>query len=189
VTIGTEMSKLVGFTCEANPGKYRYTCVQFLDARCQGKPTKIKPANMLSEVPRGQSCFLDTSQAGTYLDTVFQSPPLSAVWVVGTDTSTPKVYEINFTFARDVLTEDSKLGKALTAKYGKPDSTNGDFQWSWNFGSEMMLSANCGATQGPTGDYCSLKAYDGTFLDTERSIQKARDEEKTKRDAPAAPAL
>jgi hypothetical protein len=189
VTLGSELGKLVGFTCEASPGKYRYTCVQFPDVRCQGKATKIKSVGTTAEIPNGQSCFMDSSNGGTYLDRVFQSPPLSAVWVIGTDTSPPKVYEINFTFARDVLTDDSKLGKALLAKYGKPDFTNGDFQWAWNFGSDMMLSANCGATQGPTGDYCSLKVYDQTVLDTERSIQKARDEERAKKEAPAAPAL
>jgi hypothetical protein len=131
---------------------------------------------------------MDEGSGGTYLDRKLTSPPLSYVSVVVTDTSAPVVYEVNYTFAKDVLTDDSNLGKALIAKFGKPTSTNPPIGMSWTAG-DVRLSAGCGTTEGPTGEYCSLQVSDTALLDSERSIQKELDDAQVKKNAPPPPKL
>lgn len=186
--IGTETDKVAGFTCDANVGKYRHTCVKFLDDRCANRPTKIGPVSFSSDLPGGQSCFMDSSTGATYLDRKIMAPPLSSLYVVGTDTAVPHTYEIHYTFANDVLGDDSKLGKALIAKYGPPDFKNYPMQMVWNAG-DAHLRASCGTVQGPAGEYCSLAVDDTSVLDADRATQKQADDEHRRRDAPPPPAL
>jgi hypothetical protein len=162
--------------------------VKFLDARCAGKKTKIGHISSTGDVPAGQSCFMDEGSGATYLDRKFTSPPLSAIAIVGTDTSAPRVYEINYTFANDVVTAESNLGKALIAKYGVPTTTNYPIQMGWTDG-DVVVRAACGSTEGPTGEFCTLSVSDTGLLDTERSIQQEADEAQEKQDAPPAPEL
>lgn len=186
--INTETDKVAGFTCDANVGKYRHTCVKFLDDRCTNRPTKIGPVSFSSDLPAGQSCFMDSSTGATYLDRKIVQPPLSSLSVVGTDTRVPRTYEIHFTFAKDVLGDDSKLGKALIAKYGPPDYKNYPIQMVWNAG-DAHLRASCGTTEGPHGEYCALAVDDTSVLDVEREKQKQADDEQRRRDAPPPPPI
>lgn len=193
VSAGAELFKVPGFTCGPDPAKdgfstYRRTCVKFLDKRCQGRPTKISHIRSEADVPAGQSCFMDEGSGGTYLDRKHLASPLSYISIVGTDTSVPRVYEINYTFAKDVLTEASNTGKALIAKYGAPDSTNPPIQMYWKK-DDVSLRAECGATEGPTGEYCKVQVSDDTLLDAERSIQKAFDDEQATKNGPPPPKL
>lgn len=191
IALGTGFFEVPGFTCGPDPSlrgfsTYRRTCVKFLDERCAGRPTKINHVSSHSDMPAGQICFMDEGNGGTYLDGKFMSPPLSAIAIVATDTSAPRVYEIRYTFARDMLTTDSKLGQALLAKYGKPSHFDPPTQMSWT-AADAQLDASCGGSEGPQGDYCTLTVSDTTLLDSERSKQKAADEQLAKRNAPAAP--
>jgi hypothetical protein len=165
---------------------YRRTCVKFLDERCAGRPTKINHVSSSSDRPAGQLCFMDEGNGGTYLDGKFMSPPLSAIAIVATDTSRPRVYEIRYTFAKDMLTTDSKLGQALIAKYGKPSHVDPPTRMDWT-AADAQLGASCGASEGAQGNYCTLTVSDTTLLDSERSKQKAADEQVAKQSAPAAP--
>ncbi|MBL8933817.1 MAG: hypothetical protein JNM69_04640 [Archangium sp.] len=193
VSAGAELFKVPGFTCGPDPSKegfstYRRTCVKFLDKRCQGRPTKISHIRTEGDLPAGQSCFMDEGAGSTYLDRKFMSPPLSYISIVGTDTSVPRVYEINYTFAKDVLTESSSTGKALIAKYGPPDFKNAPIQMSWKK-DDMNLRAECGATEGPAGEFCSIQVSDDTLLEAERSVQKAFDDEQAAKNGPPPPKL
>ena len=193
VTLGTEFSKVPGFTCGPDPvskgfTSYRHTCVKFLDERCKGRPSKIFHIRSSADLPRGQACFMDEGSAGTYLDGKLMSPPLSYLSIVATDTSAPRVYEVNYTFANDVLTDQSNLGKALIAKYGPPQERNEPLTMFWQSG-DVTLRADCGATQGPAGEFCSIKVSDDAFHDSERAIQQAFDDEQKLKNGPPAPKL
>lgn len=193
VSIGMDFDKVPGFTCGPDPvsqgfTSYRHTCVKFLDAKCKGRPSKIFHIRASGDLPKGQSCFMDEGAGSTYLDRKSTTAPLSSISIVATDTSAPRVYEINYTFAKDVLTDDSNLGKALIAKFGKPSSRNDPIQWSWTIG-DTTLTAGCGTTEGPTGDYCKLSVSDTVLLDAERSLQQAFDDEQKVKAGPPAPKL
>jgi hypothetical protein len=191
IELGTELSKLKGFTCDAKPGSYRHTCVKFLDDRCKGRPSYAKSISFAADVPPGQGCTYDVSTGGTYLDRKPTGAPLGAIAVVGTDTEVPRAYELRFTFAKDVLTPESNIGKALIAKYGAPDSSTEPIRMRWNAPSinDLYLSAECGGTEGPTGNFCIVQAYDGPLLDSERSIKQAADAAKLEKSGPPAPKL
>jgi hypothetical protein len=58
----------------------------------------------------------------------------------------------------------------------------------WEQG-EVTLRADCGATQGPAGEYCTLTAQDNGLHDAERSIQRAFEEGQKLKNSPPAPKL
>ena len=64
-----------------------------------------------------------------------------------------------------------KQQEALIAKYGPPDSTTEPIRMRWNAPkiNDLYLSAECGGTEGPLGDFCIVQAYDGPLLESERS--------------------
>ena len=193
VKLGAPLEKVPGFTCGPPPGTDGFTtqnhsCVKFLDARCKGRPAKIHHIRVSADVPAGQNCFMDEFTGATYLDRKYISPPLSAVRIIGTDTSAPLVFEIDYSFAADDLTDDSNLGKALIAKYGPPTSKNSPIQMSWDIG-EVRLSAMCRGTVGPQGEYCHIDVEDRALDGTERDLQREADEAEKHRNAPPAPAL
>jgi hypothetical protein len=193
IKLGTPLEKVPGFTCGPPPGTNGFTtqnhgCVKFLDTRCKGRATKIHHIRVAADVPPGQTCFMDEFSGGTYLDRRFVSPPLSAVHIIGTDTSAPLVFEIHYTFAADDLTDDSKLGKALIAKYGPPTFKNAPIQMGWELG-DVRLSASCRSTVGAQGEYCEITVEDRTLDGTERELQEAANEAEKRQNAPAAPNL
>jgi hypothetical protein len=193
IELGTAFDKVPDMTCGPDPASqgystYRHTCVRFLDERCAGRPSKIHHIRSTADLPGGQSCFMDEGSGATYLDRKHQVPELFSIAVVATDTRAPRVYEIAYTFPKDLLTPDSKLGQALIAKYGTPSSTTPPIRMSWTAGN-VRLDAACGATEGPQGELCTLTVGDTDLLDSERAKQKAADEAAEKRNAPPPPQL
>jgi hypothetical protein len=186
--LDAETDKAAGFTCDGATGTYMHACVQFLDDRCKARPTKIGHVSFSSDLPGGQSCFMDSSTGATYLDRKIMEPPLSAVWLVGTDTHDPRTYQIHYTFADNVLAEDSQLGKALVAKYGEPSYKSPPNRMSWSAGS-VQLTVDCGPNTDPQEDYCRMEVNDTSVLDAERAKQKTADETATRNNAPPPPAL
>jgi|HubBroStandDraft_6_1064221.scaffolds.fasta_scaffold56264_3 hypothetical protein len=187
VKLGTELSKLkqAGFTCDHQD--FRPACVMFLDAKCKGRPTKITPANVGSQMPAGQSCFLNSvagsAWGGTFLDRKLVT--LSHVVVEGTHSNVPRVDQIIYRFPKDVLTEDSNLGKALIAKYGKPNRADPPTSMTWTTTTDpnIILSAMCEAQS----DDCRLEVSDDDFRTAEGSIKDAADKAKDVKSGPAAP--
>ena len=191
ISLGAAIDKLPGYTCDADVGKYLHTCVKFLDDRCTGRPTYVVSVSFTSDLPKGQGCTYDAHTGATYLDRKITEAPMSAVAAIGTDTAVPRAYELRFTAAKDVLTQSSNIGKALIAKYGKPDFINEPVQMHWNAPglTDTFVHAECGMTQGPHGDYCVVQVHDGPFLDEERSTQKERQDKEAETSGPAAPQL
>jgi hypothetical protein len=190
IELGTPLSKLSGFTCDDRVGEYQHTCVKFLDPKCKGRKTYVKFISFNADVPKGQGCTYNSSNGGTYLDREMPTVPLFAVAVVGTDTAVPRAYEIRFTFALDQLTDDSNIGKALVAKYGKPDYKNAPMQMRWNAPGldDLYLAAECGGSAGPDA-HCLVQAWDGPLLQAERSIKQTADDAAKIQNGPAAPKL
>lgn len=191
--LGEPLEKQAGFTCGPPPGTDGFTtqshsCVKFLDKRCEGRPTKIHHIRSGADLPKGQTCFMDEFSGATYLDRTQVSPPLSAVRIIGTDTTLPLIMEIAYTFAADDVTEESNLGKALIAKYGAPQGKNAPLSMWWEMG-EVVLKVGCREVVGPTGEYCKLTVEDRSIDRTERELQEQANEERKKKNAPAAPQL
>jgi hypothetical protein len=187
VKLGTELSKLkkAGFTCDHED--FRPACVLFLDPKCKGRPSKINPANVSSQVPAGQSCFLNSNPGSgfgaTYLDRKLTT--LSHVVIEGTHSNVPRVDEITYRFPKDVLTEDSNLGKALIAKYGKPNRADPptSMTWTTTTAPNIILSAMCEAQS----DDCRLTVSDDDFRTAEGSIKDDADKAQDVKNGPAAP--
>jgi hypothetical protein len=196
VELGLPLAGQDGFTCGPPRGTDGFTtqnhsCVKFLDERCAGRPTKIHNIRSTGDVPRGQSCFMEEFTGATYLDREYTAPPLQAIRIVGTDTDNPKIFEIEYTFAADDVTRDSKLGKALIAKYGEPSYENPPTQMSWKIGN-ASLDASCrtiGGDNAAQGEYCRITVGDDDLDRREREMAEQRAEEQRRANAPAAPDL
>ncbi|MBX3155680.1 MAG: hypothetical protein KF773_06755 [Deltaproteobacteria bacterium] len=173
--LGVPLEKQAGYTCGPPRGTdgfstQNHSCVKFVDARCSERPTKIHHIRSSGDVPRGLTCFMDEFTGATYLDRKLLLPPLFAVRLVGTDTNDPKVFQIHFTFAADDLTETSRLGKALIAKYGPPTSRAEPVRMVWQAG-DVELRAECrtiGGDNAAIGDYCTLSVEDRALDHRER---------------------
>lgn len=196
VQLGLPLEGQDGFTCGPPRGTDGFTtqnhsCVKFLDERCKGRPTKIHNIRSTADVPRGQSCFMEEFTGATYLDREYLAPPLLSLRIVGTDTENPKIFQLEYTFAADDLTRDSKLGKALIAKYGKPSYENAPMQMSWQIG-DIRLDAACrtiGGDNAADGEYCRLTVRDDDLDRKERELEQQRIEDQRRANAPAAPEL
>jgi hypothetical protein len=193
IKLGQPLESQPGFTCGPPPGTdgfstQNHSCVKFLDAKCKGRPAKIHHLHSNGDVPKGQSCFMDEFNGQTYLDRQIASLPLSAVRIVGTDTTKPLIMSIEYTFAADDVKEDSNLGKALIAKYGPPTSKNEPIGMYWQMGN-VVLRVDCRVIQTPNGEFCKLVAEDQGIDQTERELQEQANEDIKKKNAPAAPKL
>jgi hypothetical protein len=187
--------EVAGFTClkPAATDDDRH-CVKFLDTRCSGRPANIGTLRYGETAPLG--CFLDHSSQGTYLDgKLLQVPntgsredadkakdptrmPLVHVHLVGTRSSPSKIYRIRYLFALDELTPDSKLSKALTAKYGEPSYKNPPNDMRWK-AEDTSLRATC-QTQ-----YCDVTVEDQAFAELENRKQQEADGRARRANAPA----
>ena len=113
-------------------------------------------------------CFHDASSA-TYLDDVLmQDPhtgatdqahngrtPLSNVHLIGTESTPSKIYRIVYTIPwDDLLSESSKLHKALVAKYGEPTEIHGWMRWKID---TTELKVRCESTD------CTIDVEDRKF--------------------------
>ncbi len=196
VQLGAPLEHQAGFTCGPPPGTDGFTtqnhsCVKFTDDRCKGRPTKIHHIRSSADLPKGQTCFMDEMNAGAYLDRALMQPTLRYLRVVGTDTTAPLIFRIEYTFAADDLTPDSNLGKALIAKYGAPSYAGPPTAMSWSIG-DVSLSAACrqiGGDRAALGELCTITVEDGSLDGTERSLQEQANADRRKAAAPEAPPL
>jgi len=179
LVLGTKLSALAaqGFTCGPDRGNSMPTCVKILDERCKGRKLTVRAIAMNVPPPEGRGCVYDSATGATLLDHEKTTIPMSLVAVKGTDTSAPRAFEIEFDFAMNTLDGDSKLSKALVAKYGKPSLTNPPSQLAWESG-DVQLQAICGSSTADWGQYCHLLVTDNRLLESERSLQKAAEQAK-----------
>ena len=193
--VGMPLEGHKGFVCNATPAERYYLdrqCVKFLDPRCAGKPAKIGSKKYSETPPAG--CFMDQSNYATYLDGTLMTPPLLGVHLGGTQSVPSKIFQIRYTFAADDLTDDSKLGAALIAKYGEPSDRNPPIEMKWKLGSPDLLAA-CRMTGGQTaqernkGEYCTITVLDEELERFEREQQELKDSQDRRSKAPAPPPL
>ncbi len=185
IRLGAELSAVSGLVCDRNPnGHYRKTCVKFVDDRCKGRPNIVKATG--GHAPKGESCFFG---GYTYVDLNGDTPepPISAIIIGTTDEEVPHIAEINYYFPNSPLTADSKLGKALTAKYGRPDYVNDNVRLAWQVGKSILLAADCGQNNGH--EVCVLGVEDLAYFNLRRDMQQQKEERTKKESAPEPPKL
>jgi hypothetical protein len=143
-------------------------------------------------------CHRDTDGWATYLDMLLmQDPnananstaaikngrkPLANVHLIGTASTPSYIHRIEYMFADDDLeSEDSKLHKALIAKYGPPLTIHsGKMKWKVD---STELIAECEPSQA-----CQIMVEDDKYRDIVEGEQREADA-KQKRDAAPAPQL
>ncbi len=199
VKLGMPLDGRPGFTCTkekrtASGDREERHCVQFVDDRCKGRPAGIGAKRYGEKAPKG--CYLDHSSHATYLDDLLmQDPntgdssqarngrkPLANVHLLGTRSTPSKIYEIEYMFAEDdLLDENSKLHKALIAKYGEPTEIHsGKMKWRLE---STELVAQCTPNQN-----CSIDVEDRKLRENVEDEQNQADAQK-KRDAAPTPKL
>jgi hypothetical protein len=194
--LGVPLEGQAGFTCGPPRGTdgfstQNHSCVKFLDERCKDRPTKIHHIRSTGDVDRGQNCFMDEFNAATYLDRKFTAPPLLYLRITGTDSNNPKVFQITYTFPADDLTDDSKLGKALIAKYGEPAYRNPPTQMTWKAGDVEMRAAcrGIGGDNAAKGEFCTITVEHDALDQQEREKQRVNEEAARRAGAPPPPPL
>ncbi len=190
IELGTPLASLKakGFTCGPDKGNSAPTCVKFLDDKCKDKKIIVRAISMNTPVPTEAACLYDSATGATFFDHEQTTVPMSHVAAKGTDTKIGRIYDISFTFAMNILGDDTKLGKALIDKYGKPVLVNPPSQLAWDEGG-VQVQAICGSSTADWGQFCSVTATDNTILESDRSVQKGHDDANAKKNAPDAPAL
>lgn len=180
--LGTPRKTLAkqGFTCGKLPNQ---RCFKVVDDRCKKGRCEFK------EDAFGQ--WFELNGAKTDLD---------YLTIATTETDSALAYDIKYSFGpRQLLTEDSTLGKALIAKYGSPtkveeggsdDKVGGGRMLWWNDdvgnnGPNIIVDcSNYGEKK------CMLEAEDYGIQSVERSKQEERDEQKKRAAQPTkAPEL
>ncbi len=196
VKIGMPIEGRPGYTCtkeKRTPSGEREKrhCVKFVDERCKGSGSLGYKG--YSDKP-GMGCFLDTSGSqATYLNgLLMQDPhsgdtnqthngrkPLTNVHLVGTASSPSMIFRIYYTIPEDDhLAEDSKLHKALIAKYGEPrDIHSGKMKWKID---STELAVQCLANQN-----CEILVEDSKYEENVNAAQKEADAQKKRDAAPA----
>ncbi len=179
-----------GFTCEkATDGDDRY-CVKFLDTRCSGQPLHVGVKAYSDKAPLG--CFFDPSSRGSYLDGALlqessavragekgakshpERRPLTVLLAVGTKSRLSKIYRMEYQFEYDDLTPDSKLHKALVAKYGEPSSSDAT-RWK---GDGTEIRVECSYLN------CNLSVEDSHYAEVEDRKQEELDSVARRKNAP-----
>jgi hypothetical protein len=198
VKIGMPVEGRDGFVCAKAIADEDRHCVKFLDSRCSDLPANIGVLRYGEKAPLG--CFFDYSSTASYLDgTLMQessevragvsgakSRPerrgLTSLSTRGTQSKPSKIYRMEYTFEFDQLTEDSKLYKALAAKYGEPSYKNPPDQMKWK-GDQTAVDATCAYLN------CTMIIEDGHFEEVERRKQEEADSREQRKNAPAPPKL
>jgi len=165
--------KKQGFTCGKEPTT---SCYKIVDKRCDKGRCQLKEDAI--------DQWFELNGAKTELDVIA---------VTTTETDSALAWQIKLLMSpRQLLTKDSTLGKALTAKYGDPvileDPPQGDpvggGRWIWwnpeigNNGPEITVNCNGEVTQ------CSLVVEDEGIRSVERSKQQDLDKQKVRKNQP-----
>ena len=172
VALGTELTKLSGFTCA------RKRCVKFIDARCAGRPTKLQDSDQ--SAPKGKACIKDAGSHATFLDGKYQVTPLEYIAVEGTDTDTPIVHTIDQTTPLQEVSATSAFVTTTSHRLGaqpvNKQYNHAPFEAVWLEG-DVQISIGCAEEVAPRGQFCTVSAHDFKLEEVERSIQEAFDEE------------
>ena len=195
--IGMSVDAAKGFTCTKEKWTQSHVrigpiCVKFLDERCKGKPSAIGSLSYNEKAPKG--CHYDPSSMATRLDnTIMQDPhsgatdqphngrkPLNNVAFHGTKSDSSKIYRIEYMLDEDdVKSKDSKIYKALVAKYGEPTYPEHSGKVTWKAdGTELIAYCQTNAN-------CTISVSDSNFESLENDEQKAIDAKKKASSAPA----
>jgi hypothetical protein len=194
--IGMVVTGRSGFVCakaSGNTGREDTHCVKFVDSRCANQPTKISVLRYGESSSAG--CHFDPSSNATRLDnklmqtantgdTTDHTPirkPLENIHIIGTQSEPSKIYAIRYMLGFDELTEDSKLYRAMVAKYGEPSYKNPPNEMRWR-GDDTKLTASCDRI------HCEIFVEDSRFEDFERERQAEADG-KARRETATAPNL
>ena len=194
--IGMAVTGRAGFVCakpSGNTGREDTHCVKFLDSRCANKPSTISVLRYGEDA--GAGCHFDPSSNATHLDNKLMQTantgdstdhtpirkPLENVEIIGTQSEPSKIYAIRYMLGFDELTEDSKLYRAMVAKYGEPSYKNPPNEMRWK-GDDTRLTANCDRI------HCEIVVEDNQFEDFERHRQEEADG-KARRATAGAPKL
>jgi hypothetical protein len=202
VTLGMHLKDLPAFkTCKYPPGYSRYArpYVRIMDKRCD-------QGNRCTVDNRESACgpFMNGSLASKGSATELEYMEL----IASTETDEPRVYRIWYYFQRQFLNEDSPLGKALIAKYGKycsdgpdcyrpavgadADTIGGGQMLFRSDHSDLHLTANClpdsSVSHGATKD-CYMLIEDLTILQQDREKQKEIDMRKAQQNQAEPPQL
>ena len=194
--IGMPVGGAKGFACT----KERWTqsrervapiCVKFLDDRCKGKPTSIGELRYGESAPKG--CHYDPSSMATRLyNVIMQDPhsgasdqprngrkPLNNIAFHGTKAESSKIYRIEYMLDEDnLVSKDSKIYKALVAKYGEPTYPEHSGKVTWNAdGTELVAYCQPYAN-------CLISVQDRNFESLENAEQKEADKKKKSDGAP-----
>lgn len=194
--IGMPVASAKGFTCikerrTQSGERVEPICVKFLDSRCKGKPGAVGVLGYGDAAPRG--CHFDPSSGATRLDNVLmQDPhsgasdqphngrkPLNNIAFFGTRSDNSKIYRIEYMLDEDdVKSTDSKIYKALVAKYGEPTypEHSGKVKWKLD-GTELVAECR------PYFN-CSISVTDTNFERLEAAEQEAADKKKKADSAP-----
>lgn len=194
--IGMSVVSAKGFICTKerktrSGDRLEPICVKFLDARCKGKPSAVGELRYGDDAPKG--CHFDPSSGATRLDNVImQDPhtgasdqahngrkPLNNIAFFGTKTDESKIYRIEYMLDEDdVKSTDSKIYKALVAKYGEPTypEHSGKVKWKLD-GTELVAECQ------PYFN-CSISVIDRNFERLETAEQEATDKKKKGDSAP-----
>jgi hypothetical protein len=176
-----------GFVCAKKPGSSNGAeCVKFTDPRCKG-PGKIGPRGYGEKPPMG--CFLEQDTLSTFLNGSLMQQrqevgqgvekpdparyPLINLHTYGTKSRPSLVARIVYTMAMDELVgeedkpADSKLYKALVAKFGEPREIHSrKVRWA---GGDTKVEANCDL------GLCYLEIEDKNFEENENRQQEETD--------------
>jgi hypothetical protein len=182
VELGTPRTalKAKGFTCGKRANS---RCYKVVDDRCKKGRCELK------EDAFGQ--WFELNGAKTALDYIS---------IATTETDSALAYDIRYVFGpRQLLTEDSPLGKALIAKYGEPtkveDAESSDKEgggrmlwWNDEVGNNgPNIIVDCSTLADKT---CTLEAEDYGIASVERSKQDELDDKRKRAAAPSkAPEL
>jgi hypothetical protein len=194
--IGMVATGKAGFVCakpSGNTGREDTHCVKFLDPRCANKPTKVSVLRYgedagpgchfdpITNVTRLDNKALQTANTNDSTDHTPIRKPLENVHLIGTQSEPSKIYAIRYMLGFDELTEDSKLYRAMIAKYGEPSYKNPPNEMRWK-GDDTRLTANCDRA------HCEIFVQDSAFEGFERNRQ-AEVDGKARRETAAAPKL
>jgi hypothetical protein len=179
IRLGTPRATLIkkGFKCGKRANS---RCYKIMDKRCDTGHCAFK------EDAFGQ--WFELNGAKTKLD---------FMTIATTETDSARAYDIKLYMSpRQLLTTDSVLGKALTAKYGDPTEPsdppdgdpNGGGRWIWwnpeigNNGPEII--ADCNAANNERGGQCSLDIEDYGIMSVERAKQEELEKQKVRKNQP-----
>jgi hypothetical protein len=189
VKLGDHLSELIkrGFkTCKSPDPSPKYILI--VDKRCDAKSGNTCTIDdkgvdfcmpFINGKPAARGMVNEVEHISVKVSNSLEGPPID----------NPRVYQIDYYFPRQLLSEDSPLGKSLTAKYGKhctddPSCYSDGREHDPAGGGRMVftgsggqrgprVSVMCGGliTNGRASTECWMSAEDSSVLEMDRTRQ------------------